>query len=347
MDQNGTSPLNKVFGSDDRYYASQSSYSDGTFRLGAPDLEKTLTDTILRRYPDLDKRVERAYRRWNLTIRDILRTETGLRLSIGENHQAVQVRVVDGLSYPFQRIFQESPDPAQWDLALHLPLLSGTQSGLTYLKPRLGSLLNLLDKTSNPARELEIISDLVNELVQKTRQFNLLQAILSIDEDTLGAYFFHRSTVYLYWLPIGIVANLLDVSIEALTVVILAHELAHAYTHLGLDIDGKSWFTHHFAGSDAKIVEGFAQFYASVVCRKIHNDYPSARDAFDLLLNHQPSVYWTFAEWTEDVETAGELVRHCLIRARSQGIGDYPSFLHEIENGKELFKFDASRNFRQ
>ena len=31
--------------------------------------------------------------------------------------------------------------------------------------------------------------------------------------------------------------------VEALTYVVLAHELAHAYTHLGRDIDGNAWDT--------------------------------------------------------------------------------------------------------
>jgi hypothetical protein len=60
---------------------------------------------------------------------------------------------------------------------------------------------------------------------------------------------------------IGITARALGVSPDALTIVVLAHELAHAYAHLGRDIDNERWETEQFAKSDIDIVEGLAQFY--------------------------------------------------------------------------------------
>jgi hypothetical protein len=63
----------------------------------------------------------------------------------------------------------------------------------------------------------------------------------------LGAYFFRIPQIRLYWVVIGIAARTLGVAVEALTIVVLAHELARAYTHLGRDIDNERWDTGHFA----------------------------------------------------------------------------------------------------
>jgi hypothetical protein len=95
----------------------------------------------------------------------------------------------------------------------------------------------------------------------------------------LGAYFFRVPEVHLYWMVIGLVAGVLGISVESLTVVVAAHELAHAYTHLGRDIDGKRWDTEEFARADLNIVEGIAQFYTEVVSRKLEPRNPAVLPA--------------------------------------------------------------------
>ncbi len=46
------------------------------------------------------------------------------------------------------------------------------------------------------------------------------------------------------------IAAMLDVTIEDLTLVVLAHELTHGYTHIGRDIDGIQWNDRAFGTSD-------------------------------------------------------------------------------------------------
>ena len=61
--------------------------------------------------------------------------------------------------------------------------------------------------------------------------------LFEYQEDTMGVYrpqSFNSGEVILYWGAIGIAAKYLQVDIEDLTAVVLAHELAHGYTHLGL-----------------------------------------------------------------------------------------------------------------
>jgi hypothetical protein len=109
----------------------------------------------------------------------------------------------------------------------------------------------------------------------------------------------------------------LGVSVEALTLVVAAHELAHAYTHLGRDIDGERWTTENFAATNLAIAEGLAQFYAKVICKKLETRFPAAWEAYERLLKLQSGPYLVHEEWTEGGEAAGEVVRISMITCRS------------------------------
>lgn len=147
-----------------------------------------------------------------------------------------------------------------------------------------------------------------------------VEQIIGIDEDVLGAYFFRIPEIRLYWVVIGITSRALGVSAEALTIVVLAHELAHAYTHLGRDIDNERWKTEQFASSDLYIVEGLAQFYTQVVCRRLEQRMPAALEAYHALLEKQSVPYRSHLDWVGDDERGGEIVRISMIECRSKAI---------------------------
>jgi len=66
-----------------------------------------LRDVLLRQDPDLRNKVERSFAQWNNILRDYLRNETGLRLSVGEDKRAVPVRIDDGLPLPVSDVLDE------------------------------------------------------------------------------------------------------------------------------------------------------------------------------------------------------------------------------------------------
>ncbi len=68
----------------------------------------------------------------------------------------------------------------------------------------------------------------------------------------------YSTQICLYWGVIGLVARLLGVSVEGLTITVLAHEYAHAYTHLGFDRSGGRWTGEAFGASEHELVEGLA-----------------------------------------------------------------------------------------
>jgi hypothetical protein len=87
--------------------------------------------------------------------------------------------------------------------------------------------------------------------------------------------------------------------VEALTIVAATHELAHAYSHLGRDIHGGRWDTEAFAKAKLNIAEGIAQFYTETICRKFHNRFPAAENAYRALLQYQSGPYRIHESWAD------------------------------------------------
>lgn len=125
---------------------------------------------------------------------------------------------------------------------------------------------------------------------------------------------------------------------EGLTVVVLAHELAHAYSHLGRDIDGHRWETSAFARTDLGIAEGLAQFYTATICEQMQFRFPAAQAAYAALLTIQKGPYRAHEKWLAMKAHAREVVRFGMVRARLQNILDHEQFeggLGDIRQGVE------------
>src|SRR5271169_4975095 len=90
---------------------------------------------------------------------------------------------------------------------------------------------------------------------------------------------------------------MMGVAIEDLTVVVLTHELAHAYTHLGRDIDGARWGDEEFDKSALEVREGLAQFYTEVICEQLAPRTPGFLAAFQALLSLQSPPYLVHRAW--------------------------------------------------
>ena len=121
-------------------------------------------------------------------------------------------------------------------------------------------------------------------LLAHLERFRLTEFILKIDEDVLGIYD-HSGTepkIELYWGIIGLVARDLNVSVEDLTCVVLAHEFAHAFTHVGSDANHLSWDSVQFQQAAHEVKEGLAQYFTALVCRQIK--VRGAYDAYEKLL---------------------------------------------------------------
>ncbi len=281
--------------------------------------------------PGIRDVVERAYKQWNNVLRDLLRTETALRLSVGGDNQAVPVRVVGGIPRPFAEIMR-SLEGLEW-LLLNRPALVAAVNGTRFMAGQVDSVRAVWPDKAGPSGQDEItrVRQTAEAWLRELDQVKAVERIIGINEDVLGAYFFRVPEIRLYWVVIGVTARALGVGADALTIVVLAHELAHAYTHLGRDIDSQRWNTEQFAAADLEIVEGLAQFYTAVLCRRLEHRVPFAYEAYKTLLEKQSGPYRAHLSWVKDDEQGGEVVRVTMIECRSQGITDAAKFATAVD----------------
>jgi hypothetical protein len=285
--------------------------------------------------PGIREVVERTYKQWNTILRDYLRNETALRLSVGGEAQAVPVRVVDGMPRPFAEVMRGLEGLER--LLLNRPFLVEAASGTRFMAEQSDMVPRRWHDKAGPSGREEIIrvQHTAEAWLKELDEAKAVDQIIGINEDVLGAYFFYVPEIRLYWVVIGITAMALGVSVEAMTIVVLAHELAHAYSHLGRDIDNEKWLTEKFAAADLNIVEGLAQFYTSVLCRRLEQRMPAAIHAYKELLKKQSGPYRAHLGWVDDNERGGEIIRVSMIECRSLGITDSAKFLEAIEKYRQ------------
>lgn len=287
--------------------------------------------------PDIQQRVKRTVDQWNLIVRDQLRNETALRLSIEKEnksnrpeHKATQIpiKVVDGLPEPLIDVLRRYSEQAP--LLLNEKAFTDTAKGLD-IAIELFSALQSLCPSQISQTDLSNASGWFQQILERLKQIDLKHRLRDLNEDILGAYFFNSPRVEIYWAAIGIFAQLYSISIEGLCLVVLAHELAHAYTHRGKDIDGTTWENKDFGNADLGIVEGLAQFYTKTVCEKLAARFPAALEAYQALLQTQSPVYTEHEHWIKDHPHLKEAVRFSMIQCRSEGVVRYGDFMEVLQ----------------
>ena len=288
--------------------------------------------------PNLKEDVQRTVRRWNQTVRSHLRDETGFRLAHGNSRSSVPVVVSDGIPRPFWEFADRWSGLAP--ILLRLPLLEKTSEGLRFVAES-REILDPIIKGGNWPDRAELSNDhvlgtqsYVDALIDRVKREEAVDQMTSSPEDVLGCYFFLIPRVHLFWMPIGIISLSLGLSVESVTVVVLAHELAHAYTHLGRDIDGGVWRTKDFANSDLRIVEGLAEHYAEVICKRLEYSLPSAITAFDVLSKKSSPIYTDYKNWLtgKPRKSPGEVMRAAMLAFRQSRKTHYDDFIGLLAN---------------
>lgn len=319
--------------------------SSGQARTHGPD--GMITALLQRKYSDLPRRVDRVVKQWNYPLCDAIKTESALRLSkTGSNDsKVVSVSVDKGMTDALRQIVMEFPDPIIWELLLIRPSLQttvDTLKHLDYLLPHIYKWWQFADYLT-VKRELSDAAHFVDALLERLAVEQVTARIATIPEDYLGAYYPSKPEIKLLWVPIGLTATMLGVSVEALTFVVLAHELVHAYTHMGHDIDDRQWETSAFNEAEIHIVEGLAQFYTESVCQRLEWRQPEGIDAFHRLLAMQAEPYTHFQTWREGIRQPREIVRRAMVECRCTEMTLYADFLSTIESAKR----DISRRRRR
>lgn len=265
-----------------------------------------------------------------------------LATSAAKRSYTIQVDIVPG--YPTVLKDMEFPDFNEQ--AEHLiAVRRNLECYLKDSKAIADTLLSLpvISKSGTQKRE-KFLTDLssgeiaVRELLKYAVKNSIIKNILEIDADILGAYSFEegKGRIRLYWAVIGFVSSSLGVSPVDLAMVVLVHELSHAYTHLGADADGNTW-TQMFK-QDRRILEGLAQYYTHVVLHEINlrGLERDIRGAYDELTIQQPETYRRHLVWTEQWQS--EVIRASMLEARNAGFTDRDAFEAALEKQAKRLK---------
>ena len=119
------------------------------------------------RDPEIPQKVERTFRQWNLIIRDYLRNETGLRLSVGDSTQSVPVRIVSGLPKPFEDLVTDN-SANRLMILLNRPSIINTAKGMAFFDEQFTTLLNerLVDPGKITPAEIRRVREFVDSVAR-------------------------------------------------------------------------------------------------------------------------------------------------------------------------------------
>jgi hypothetical protein len=294
---------------------------------------------------DAQERIERVVRQANVPLREHIRSETALKLSDGTQKLSIPVKVREGFTGPFGDIITRYPDPLLWWLICGRRELAGIVEGTSWLLSRWPQLENwdrLPPVPPNAGDSISVTRDVAKALQELVRKPVIIEEISKITEDYLGCYFFpqgHSPWIEIYWMPIALTAAMIDVRMEDLAVVTLAHELSHGYTHIGLDIDGVSWPSPGFGASDDRVVEGLAQFYTDIATARIEARHPGAHEAYERFLKIQSGPYRAHEDWLKgSPEQRRETVRFSMLSARTLGKIGHVEWTELLDETKEKLR---------
>jgi hypothetical protein len=306
-----------------------------------------LRDLLDRVPADVERRVRSTRDRSRNVLREAIRAECrfSMRTDYEESGVSAQVSVDVVAGYPESLGAITFPDELRFILLLsqHRRALAETVSGTAGLRRLYDELSNLPSNeawTDIDPGAIGATGHWANELLKRLEVHDPLGKVLAVNEDILGAYFYradirdefgtNAASIAMYWCVIGLVSDWLGCSVEDLTVVVLAHELAHAYTQLGADIDGRRWPSWHFAKAETSLKEGLAQYYTARALERVSHRFPGAFGAFELLLKKQPAAYHTHEPWRE--ECSPEAVRRAMIEVRRSNQGQLDQFQGRLAN---------------
>ena len=325
-----------------------------------------LTELLEQIPADVEAIVSRTRNRTRAVLQEALRSECRLSMRTpqeADEHRAgarVPVHVVAG--YP---VHLEEP-VFDWDTELLRTLtayrssLLSTQSGTDKLLEMFRnneSMINLWVKT--PIQETKATLEFTNKCLDFLKKRDPIQKVLDVDSDILGMYIYdidlrfpervrienrndaeipHEDTAYnlakihLYWAVIGLIARWAGWKVEDLTVVVLAHELAHAYTQLGADIDGRRWPAIVFSNTETGLKEGLAQYYTDRVLRRLQQKFEGALNVFEELIKRQPVAYSVHENWKGFAPEAVRLAMLQTRRRRETSLEGFEKFLESAQD---------------
>lgn len=309
-----------------------------------------LTD-LLRRVPkSVEKQVRTTRNQARSVLQEALRAECRLVLRMPEEpevkHSGAQVPVNIDPAHPVVLRDIAFPDEIEIIVLLsrYRKILEEAHHGVLGL---LALREELMRKSSDYEQwisasksDLQSTFNWAQSLLKILEEHNPLMRVLAVREDILGSYVYdsknsladdrevNRAQIRLYWAVIGLVSEWMGCTVENLTIVVLTHELSHAYTQLGADIEGRRWQAAAFARAEAEVKEGLAQYYTDRVLQRLSHRYAGALAVYKQMLPMQPDLYRTHENWVK--KSTPESVRRTMLEMRRWKEGTLNEFNHRL-----------------
>jgi len=272
---------------------------------------------------------EVAKTKWNHSIREFHRDATGLKLSRGLGQgrgMNISIRFLPDKDNEFIKLIDK-----------YYPDLDFTE--YTKIKALYNTMLDANQYFQNNERSKSFLP-LYAYCKKYLEKYNLKELHASLfyemgrSKDVFGCYFFKDSRVELYYIPLIIFSQLHQLPLESLIVVVLAHELAHAYHHIGLDTDGFSW--NSMDKTELEIVEGLAQYYTALFAEEQELTYPNIKSTYLKLLEFQSGPYCVHEDWLSHAKK--EHIKHAFNVTRRNSIKTYQAFGQILNDAKKQLK---------
>jgi hypothetical protein len=290
-------------------------------------------------------------------LREAMRSETRLTMRSNdegdEKTHSAQVPIEVSPGCPEGILHLSFPDDLLpiLELAGYRNSFASVATGITELIEANKMLLRLTGGPKwalQPDDQLRQVRNWSEDILRMLKEHDPVRQILMVNQDVLGSYSYaprntdpkvaNQASIQLYWTVIGLVAKDLGCEVEDLTVVVMVHELAHAYTQLGADIGGLRWPSSEFAKAEHEIKEGLAQYFTARVLRRVGDRFTGAQSAYSLLLEKQPPAYRTHEDWY--LHVSPEAVRRAMLEIRRQGEGQLTQFEARLHRAADDFRFE-------
>ncbi len=226
-----------------------------------------------------------------------------------ENLSIINIKVVDDIPESIAKFLKKKP-PFLIKLLLNrnsisrnIEILEGLSDNDKYLLVQ-----NILqpDFKNSPEHFRQMAVDYRSLSVSLDKfAWELLNCFLECDGDIFGSYNLQTHDIKIFWISIALYANLRNLRIEDAVIIVLAHEMAHLFTHIGKDINGNVWPTELFLLTDKRITEGLAEYHSFEVCRAFLNKQNSLYDTilytYASMLMDAPAIYQAWIDpWFRD-----------------------------------------------
>ncbi len=270
---------------------------------------------------------------WLPEVRDFMREATGLSM----HQKRLERKIIKDTNLTFQYVTDRNSEFLRM-IDEKFPALD---FGELIANRKLSVVMNETEKyykhENTPYQQFDEVKIYLNKYLYANdieRIIDLLFRKNSNISDIWGTYTYKNVLIEIYYIPLILFSRLMRLDLQFCLLVVLVHEVAHAFHHKGKDSDGVVWDDMNRA--NINIIEGLAQYYTERFVDLYSSRYPSLRKSYETMLSCQSGPYRIHLDWAKSYKK--EHVKNALLAIRRNGQHDYSAFERLLNNARENLK---------